>query len=190
MTAGKRRPKAPPSLENVELGAPGRAASKAASKALEGAPCIDFENFFATAFAFFKNFDKMPSSQSLASLSSRGLGHDPLTVRTGVRIPIGTPKALHALQFLQNEPPLMRLFCCLRAHSPLALPSLFPRFSFPARPFSFCFGPCRGARSFSIREFLCAGLPTWPAGRFCRALESSTAAPRPTSPTQGAVLED
>ena len=31
------------------------------------------------------------SSTKTMSLSSRGLGHDPFTVGTGVRIPVGTP---------------------------------------------------------------------------------------------------
>ena len=31
------------------------------------------------------------SSTKTRSLSSRGLGHDPFTVGTGVRIPVGTP---------------------------------------------------------------------------------------------------
>ena len=31
------------------------------------------------------------SSTRIKSLSSRGLGHDPFTVGTGVRIPVGTP---------------------------------------------------------------------------------------------------
>ena len=32
------------------------------------------------------------SSTKIRSLSSRGLGHDPFTVGTGVRIPVGTPR--------------------------------------------------------------------------------------------------
>ena len=37
------------------------------------------------------------SSTRSRSLSSRGLGHDPFTVGTGVRIPVGTPIFLRAL---------------------------------------------------------------------------------------------
>ena len=33
----------------------------------------------------------LSSTKFLGSLSSRGLGHDPFTVGTGVRIPVGTP---------------------------------------------------------------------------------------------------
>ena len=33
------------------------------------------------------------SSTKIRSLSSRGLGHDPFTVGTGVRIPVGTPNS-------------------------------------------------------------------------------------------------
>ena len=38
------------------------------------------------------------SSTKIRSLSSRGLGHDPFTVGTGVRIPVGTPSLLFAGQ--------------------------------------------------------------------------------------------
>ena len=33
----------------------------------------------------------IPSGSTTTSPSSRGLGHDPFTVATGVRIPVGTP---------------------------------------------------------------------------------------------------
>ena len=35
----------------------------------------------------------LSSTKFLGSLSSRGLGHDPFTVGTGVRIPVGTPQS-------------------------------------------------------------------------------------------------
>ena len=39
----------------------------------------------------------LSSTKFLGSLSSRGLGHDPFTVGTGVRIPVGTPQLKPAL---------------------------------------------------------------------------------------------
>ncbi len=43
------------------------------------------------------------SSTRLRSLSSRGLGHDPFTVGTGVRIPVGTPSSFRALARAKRE---------------------------------------------------------------------------------------
>ena len=39
-----------------------------------------------------QRFDPAILHQEFRSLSSRGLGHDPFTVGTGVRIPVGTPR--------------------------------------------------------------------------------------------------
>ena len=53
------------------------------------------------------------------SPSSRGLGHDPFTVGTGVRIPVGTPSILKAalgLLFLlpSKKPPRLEWLGCFQ----------------------------------------------------------------------------
>ena len=58
--------------------------------------------------------------RSASSRSSRGLGHDPFTVGTGVRIPYGTP-------FSDKRPPQPVFFFALKKIKPLKIKDFFQK---------------------------------------------------------------
>jgi hypothetical protein len=58
--------------------------------------------------------------RSASSRSSRGLGHDPFTVGTGVRIPYGTP-------FSDKRPPQPVFFFALKKIKPLKIKEFFKK---------------------------------------------------------------